>query len=280
MNDMKTILLESFRCFRAHQDTRFAAAIAYYMIFCSAPLFVFVLSILNFFLHDPAINAAFFGSLHQLFGKEASTFLQENVHAASTEASIWLTGFGVFLGLLGASAVFKELKSGLDTIFEVARPKRKLVPTLIRNLITFGTVIVIGLFLLVSLLSTMALSIMGPYLQDVLGLNTELIELVNFGFSFIILTAFFMVLHTFVPDTNTPFRLSLFGSVITALLFTLGKTLFGLYLATIGIHSGYGAAGSILILLLWIFYSAQIFLFGAEITAQIKKNKKVLEKIL
>lgn len=277
---MKKTLLEILKSFRTHNVPRFSAAIAYYTIFCLAPLFIFSLSILSAVLQDPSINQTFFAALQQLFGKESVGFLQENLQAQSREASLWLTVIGVAFGLMGASAVFKELKCGLDTIFEVSVPKKSVVSLVMRHLITFCTVIIIGLFLLVSLLSTMVVSIMSTYFSTVLSIDAHLLEFANFGFSFLVLTAFFMALHTFVPDTKIPFRLTVVGSVVTALLFTLGKTLFGFYLATIGIRSGYGAAGSILVLLLWIFYSAQIFFLGAEITAHIKKNRDLLSKIL
>ncbi len=277
---MKKIFIESIRSFRRHGAQRFSAAIAYYMIFCLAPLFVFALSILHFFLQDPSINMAFFSALKELFGRDSVGFLQENLQEPSSEMNLWLTFIGLFFGLLGAGAVFRELKCGLDTIFEASIPQRAFWEILLRNILTFGTVIVIGLFLLVSLLSTMILIILGTYFQGTVFINTELVEFLNFGFSFFILTSFFMVLYTYVPDTKIPFRLTLFGSLVTAFLFTLGKTLFGLYLGTIGISSGYGAAGSILVLLVWIFYSAQIFFFGAEITAQIKKDKAILQRIL
>lgn len=276
---MKKIFINSIQCFRNHGAPRFSAAIAYYMIFCLAPLFIFALSILHIFLTDASLSATFYTALQQLFGKEAIGFLQENLQTSS-EPSLWVTFVGLFFGLIGASAVFKELKCGLDTIFETPLPKKNFLEIMLRNIATFGTMIVIGLFLLVSLLSTMIISVLGAYFQNSIDVNAGLFEVVNFGFSFFVLTTFFMVLYTFVPDTKIPFRLTLVGSLTTAFLFTLGKTLFGLYLGTIGISSGYGAAGSILVLLVWIFYSAQIFFFGAEITAQIKKNKALLKKIL
>ncbi len=277
---MKKIFLNSLRNFRGHGAPRFSAAIAYYAIFCLAPLFIFVLTLLGMFLNDPSANTTFFSALQQLFGKEAVAFLQENLEAQTAEEHLGLIFVGFLFALLGASAVFKELKCGLDIIFEVSAPKGNFLSVMMKNLITFGTVIVIGLFLLVSLLSTMAVSILGLYFQHLVDFNPAVLEFFNFGFSFLVLTTFFMVLYTFVPDTKTPFRLTLIGSIVTALLFVLGKTLFGIYLATIGIHSGYGAAGSILVLLLWLFYSAQIFFLGAEITAQIKKHKAILQKIL
>lgn len=277
---MRKIFFRSFQNFKKHNAERFAAAIAYYMIFCIAPLFVFILTLLGFFLNDPSVSLSFFNALQQLFGKDAVGFLQENIQPGSLEANLWITLLGVFFGLLGAVAVFKELKCGLDTIFEVTIPKGNSMQMAMKNLATFGTVIVIGLFLFVSLLSTMAISILADSLQLQTSLNTQLIELLNFGVSLVVLTTFFMVIYTFVPDAKTHFRLTLIGSLVTALLFTLGKTLFGIYLGTVGISSGYGAAGSILVLLLWIFYSAQIFFFGAAMTAEIKKDPKILKKIL
>lgn len=278
---MKKILLRSFRSFQKHSAPRFAAAIAYYMIFCLAPLFVFMLSALGIFLNDPVTNREFFAALQQLFGREAVLFLQENLEPQSKEVSIWITIVGLFFALLGASAVFKELKCGLDTLFEVKVPKGNFLTVMMRNLTAFSTVIVIGLFLIVSLLSTMAISIVATtFSAELAFINTGLVETLNFLLSLIVLSAFFMILHSLVPDAKTPFRLTLVGGVVTALLFTLGKTLFGMYLGTIGVSSAYGAAGSILVLLLWIFYSAQIFFFGAAITAEIKKDKKLLKKII
>lgn len=277
---METIFIRSIISFREHNATRFSAAIAYYMIFCMAPLFIFVLSMLGILLNDPSTSVTFFHALGQLFEQETVRFLQENLQPRSFEAGVWVTFGGLLFALLGASAAFKELKCGLDTIFEVKIPPGNFLDIVMKNLVIFGTVVVIGLFLLVSLLSTMAISITASFFHEQVELNTGLIEILNFCFSFGVLTAFFMIIYTFVPDTKTPFHLSLLGSVVTALLFTLGKTLFGIYLGTLGVSSGYGAAGSILALLLWIFISAQIFFFGAAITAEIKKDRQILKKIL
>lgn len=277
---MQTLFIRSVKSFQEHNATRFSAAIAYYMIFCIAPLFIFVLSMLGILLNDPSTSIAFFHALGQLFEPETVRFLQENLQAKSLETNIWFTVLGFFFALLGASAAFKELKCGLDTLFEVRIPAGNFLDIVMKNLATFGMVVVIGLFLLVSLLSTMAISVVASFFQEQIQLNAGLIEVLNFCFSFGVLTAFFMIIYTFVPDTKTPFHLSLLGAVVTALLFTLGKTFFGIYLGTIGVSSGYGAAGSILALLLWIFISAQIFFFGAAITAEIKKDRQVLKKIL
>jgi membrane protein len=269
---MYTLLFQSLQNFSRHNNARFAAAIAYYMIFCLVPLLFIFTGIMGILLSDMVIEKALFVELKNIVGAESALFLQEHLRPAGGEKGVWISILGIVLSLLGTSAVFKELKIALDTIFEVPAKKQGSVNMVMHNLSTFFLLFATGMLISVSFLITLVFGIATPYFHLWLPGAGWVQELLNFMLSFGLITTLFMFLYTFIPDTPVALRSTLVGSLITAFFFTVGKTLFALYIGSIGIASGYGAASTLLILLLWLFYSTELFLLGAEITAQINKH--------
>jgi membrane protein len=206
------------------------------------------------------------------FGTESALFIQAHLQPPSGGHGLWISGIGVVLSLLGASAVFKELKVALDTIFEVESKKEASVSIVMHNLSIFFLLLATGMLITVSFLITLLFGVATPYLHSFLPEALWLSESLNFLLSFGLITTLFMFLYTFVPSAPVALRSTFAGSLFTAFCFTIGKTLFALYVGSIGFASGYGAASTILVLLLWLFYSTELFLFGAEITAQINKH--------
>jgi membrane protein len=269
---MHTLLIHSIQNFSRHNNARFAAAIAYYMIFCLVPLLFIFTGIMGILLSDIAIEQALFVELQRIFGTEGAQFLQEHLQPAGGEKGVWISILGIVLSLFGTSAVFKELKAALDTIFDVPAKKQGSVSIVMHNLSTFFLLFATGMLISVSFLITLVFGIATPYFYSWLPEASWVQELLNFLLSFGLITTLFMFLYTFVPDTPVALRSTFVGSLFTAFCFTLGKTLFALYVGSVGFASGYGAASTLLILLLWLFYSAELFLLGAEITAQINKH--------
>jgi membrane protein len=270
---MKKILAHSAIGFSQHKNTRVSAAIAYYMIFCLVPLLFLFTGALSLVLDGSAIQEVLSRELQNTLGRDAALFLQEHLHSVGGGKGIWVSALGIFLTLLGLTAVFKELKYALNVIFEVPRKKQRALNLIVHNLSTFLLLFATGLFITLSFLVTLSFGLVAtPYLGLWIPHLTLITEALNFLLSFSLLTTFFMFLYTFVPDAPVAFRSTLFGSLFTAFCFTIGKTLFAVYIGTVGVASGYGVASAVLILLLWLFYSTQLFLFGAEITAQIEKH--------
>jgi membrane protein len=264
--------MESFRSFSRHNNSRFAAAIAYYMIFCLVPLLFIFTGLLGILLSDLAIEQALFRELQNIVGTESALFLQSHLEPMSGEKGVWISILGIILSLFGTFAVFKELKIALDTIFEVPTKKRVSVSIVMHNLSAFLLLFTTGMLISVSFLITLLFGIATPYLHSWLPHATWISEALNFLLSFGLITTLFMFLYTFVPSAPVALRSAFFGSFITAFCFTIGKTLFALYVGSIGFASGYGAASTLLVLLLWLFYSTKLFLLGGEITAQISRR--------
>jgi membrane protein len=252
-----------------------SAAIAFYLVSCLAPLLLLVLGILSFFLTDIDVRSGILQALKNLFGTDASKYLIENIAPWSQETSILTTILGTLFALIGAAAVFRELRSTLDTIFEVPcfTTGRQGVLGILGSFATFGGVLLVGFFLTLSLVTTMAAGLLlGQFQKYLQFVDASFIEMWNFFVSFFVITLLFMFLQRFVSSARLPLRITFLGSFITALLFTMGKTLFGFYLGFFGVTSSYGVASSVFVLLLWLYYSTQIFFLGAEITAYIHKK--------
>lgn len=174
---------------------------------------------------------------------------------------------GLITLLVGASGVFSEIRSALNKIWEV-KPKvgTDVIELIRQNLFSFGMVLAIGFLLLVSLLLSAALAAIGTFWTALLPMPEWVMSGLNFLISFLTITALFALIFKYVPETKIAWKDVLAGSFFTAFLFVVGKTLIGLYLGKAAVGSAYGAAGSLIVLIVWVYYSAQIFFFGAAFT--------------
>ena len=243
------------------------AAIAYYAVTSMAPVLVIVIAIAGLVFGEDAARGAIVRQLSGLMGQQSADLLQTAIIAVSDRnAGTIATLIGLVTLLFTASGVFSEMQAAMDAIWH-AKPRHSTFIELLRvRLISLGLVAVLGFLLLVSLVISAALAALGTYLSR-FGLGSPLImEAVNFIVSFLFIAFLFAALYKLLPNVSLRWRDVGVGAVITALLFTAGKSLIGLYIGRTAMASAYGAAGALIVILLWIYYSAQIFLLGAEFT--------------
>jgi len=244
------------------------AALAYYTLFSIAPLLIIVIAVVGFFFGQDAAQGQIFAQLRGLIGPEGAASIQGLVRSASRpKAGAIASAISVVTLLVGATTVFSELQTDLNRIWKVppTRKKSGLWKLLRERLLTFGMVLGVGFLLLVSLVISAGLSAVGSLWAGSAGWEGVL-EALNFVVSVAVATGLFALMYKLLPNIDIGWRDVWIGSGVTALLFAVGKSLIGLYLGKSGVVSGYGAAGSLVVLLLWVYYSAQIFLVGAEFT--------------
>lgn len=268
VKDFFTLLKESFTEWREDDASRLAAALAYYTIFSLAPLLIVVIAVAGFFFGEAAVQGEIVGQIEGLVGQEGAQLIEGMVaRAGRGGADIIATIVGLATLLLGSTRVFSQLQDALNTVWEVEPdPDRPLLSTVKDRLLSFSMVLGIGFLLLVSLVISAVLSALDQYLTNLLPGGGLILQVLNFVISFGVITLLFAMIYKALPDVEIDWDDVWVGGAITALLFVIGKFLVGIYLGRSGVASTYGAAGSLVIVLLWIYYSAQILLFGAEFT--------------
>ena len=240
------------------------AALAFYAIFSLAPVLVIMIAIAGLAFGKKAAATEFLLEVKIFLGPAVASFIQTVIRSAAqpqlgTRAAV----IGISTVLIGASGTFVELKNTLNKIWKVLPPSEKLwVVTIRERALSFGLVLATGFLLLVSLALSTTLAIVGWQLPT----SATLLESIHILLSFGVVTFLFAMIYKVLPDTNIAWADVWIGGAVTSLLFTFGKTLVGFYLGTSDLASAYGAAGSLVVMLVWIYYSAQIFLFGAEFT--------------
>ena len=264
----RTLLRRSFDDFLRHNDTRMGAALAFYTIGSISPLVILVLAIASLVFNKNAAEAHLLAEVQRLVGTQGRESVQTILasgHHAST--GVFSAILGVIVLFLGASGVFTELRQGLNSIWESDAKVRSGVWGLLREkVLSFGMVLSVGFILLVSLVLSAFLAAVSKYFSGLLPVSPMLLEAVNFVVSFAGVALLFAGILKYVPAARVAWRDVRVGAVVTALLFMIGKWGLGFYLGKASPGSGYGAAGSLVVLVLWVYYSAQIFYFGAEFT--------------
>lgn len=243
------------------------AAIAFYAVTSIGPVLLIVVAVAGLFFGEDAARGALMTKLGGAMGPQSAGFLQTAIGSASNPKSgVLATVIGVVSLIVTASGVFGEMQTALNAIWR-ASPEGTTVTRLIKARLTSLTLVVsLGFLLLVSLVIGAAIAAVGQMLNDIMPFTQMLLHLLNFVVSLVLLAAIFAAIYKILPDTHLRWRDVIVGALVTALLITIGKLAIGIYIGTSGIASSYGAAGSVLAALLWIYYSAQIFLYGAEFT--------------
>lgn len=242
------------------------AAIAFYTILSLGPVLLICIAIAGLVFGQQAAQGAMVGQLQGLMGAEAAKAIQAMIASAGDRQSgIWASVIGFGTLLVTASGVFGEMQSALNAIWK-AEPSTGLSGLVRARAASLGLVATMGFLLLVSLVIAAALSALGKQLDTMIPGAELLLQVVNFVISFAMVSALFAAIYKILPDRKLRWRDVAVGAVGTAFLFTVGKTLIGLYLGRSSIASSYGAAGALVIVLLWIYYSSQTFLLGAEFT--------------
>jgi len=250
------------------EGPRLAAALAYYSLLSLAPLIVLAVSAAGFLLDEEAARGSIARELASVVGPDAAVSIQTIVqHAKAPASGIIGSIFGIVVLLFGASGVFGELQSALNKVWEVApKPGRGLLGIVKDRLFSFAMVTGVAFLLLVSMVLSAALAAIGHFFQNMLPGGEAVWQVVNFAISLVAVTALFALLFKSVPDARVRWHDVWIGAFVTSLLFSLGKFLIGVYLGKSGISSTYGAAGSLVLLVVWVYYSASIMLVGAEFT--------------
>ncbi len=248
--------------------SRQGAALAFYTLFAIAPLLVIVLAIAGLWFGEEAARRELFSQVSGLVGSEGGEAIQALVSAAAKpKTGAWATGIAVATLFVGATSVFVELQDALNVVWGVRRlPGRGLRDFVKDRLLSFTLIVGIGFLLLVSLVLSAGLSALGKFMLGLLPNQAIIWQGINFVISFGVITLLFAMIFKVLPDVAVAWRDVWIGAMITALLFNLGKFLLGLYLGRSSVSSAYGAAGSLVIVLLWVYYSAQILFFGAKFT--------------
>lgn len=267
-NRWMDLLKLSLRGWLDNKAPRLSAALAYYSIFSIAPLLVITIGIVGLVLGEKAVSGQLYGELKVYMGPQSAEAIQSMVQSASKPAEgVVATVIGFVMLILGASGVFGELKDALNTIWGVKATSGGGIMSLVRGkFMNFGMVLVIGFLLLISLVMSTAIAGLNQRLENVLPLPAFVWAAVAFVISLGIVTMLFALIFKVLPDAQIRWRHVWFGALITALLFEIGKTGLSWYLGREGTASAFGAAGSVVLLLLWVYYTSCILFFGAEFT--------------
>ena len=245
------------------------AALAFYTMFSIAPLLLIVISIAGLVFGDDAARGEIFSQLEGFLGAPGALAVQGLLESVRKPTeSVTATVFGVVLLLIGATTVFGELQDALDRIWRApVRTGNSGFWGLIRaRLLSFGMILGIGFLLMVSLVASTALAAMRAWWKPVLGDWAAVASIIELASSFLVITVVFAMIYKTMPRVHIDWKDVWIGAAATSLLFTAGKFLIGVYIGRSGIASGFGAAGSLVVVLVWVYYSVQIFLLGAEFT--------------
>jgi len=245
------------------------AAIAYYTVFSVAPLLLIIISVAGLVFGEEAARGEIVGQLQQLMGDQAARSIEQLIRSVDRPSTgTFATVIGAVTLLIGATTVFAELQNALDRIWRApAAQQSSGIWNLLRTrLLSFGLILAVGFLLIASLVLSAALAALGKWWAPVFGGWDVLLQAANFLLSFALVTAIFAMIYKIMPSVRIEWRDVWIGAAVTALLFAIGKFLIGLYIGRSSVTSGFGAAGSLVVLLLWVYYSAQIFLMGAELT--------------
>ena len=275
------IIKEAILAWLTDQVPRLGAALAFYTMLSLAPLFIVAVAIAGIWASRDQVQAEVLTQIRNLIGpagEEIATIIFNNAfNAYQQQSGILASIIGGALLLFAASIVLHELKLTLNLIWEVPVSKQaSLLHTIWGRILSLAMLLGIGFLLLVSLLLSTALAAFSRFLSDQLMLPLTLIAALDAAVNLLLLSVLFTLLYKGLPDVKIQWREAILGAIVAASLFTLGKWLIGFYLGNTAIGSAYGAAGSLVIFLLWVYYTAQIFFFGAEVSKAYAKSRRKL----
>ncbi len=244
------------------------AALAFFTVFSLSPLLILVIVLSSFGFGQQAASGHLVSQIRGLIGIEGASFVQSLItNAYESDSNILITIFSVVMILLGASAVFVQLRDSLNTIWRVQQKTVGTIRAFLRGrVLSFAIIVGIGFLLLVSLVLSAVLAAMSSYLSNLLAILTGLVSVLDFITSFVGTTVLFALMFKFVPAATVKWRDVWVGAAVTSLFFSIGKLVIGLYLGNGTIGSTFGTARSLVVIMLWAYYSSQIVLFGAEFT--------------
>lgn len=265
---LRFVLIESLKSWIDHRSASKGAALAFFTLFSMTPILVLAIAIAGYFFGAQAAQGEIVAQVQGLMGANGAQAIQALLAGARNPAAgLAATLVAGILLLLGATSVFVELKNSLDEIWGAGETHRSVFSVLVRTrLLSLGLVLGLAFLLLVSLVVSAGLAMLERYAHGVMGSYTLVFATASSLISFGVITCLFAVIYKTLPDAPLSWRDVWTGAACTAGLFSLGKFAIGLYLGNSGIASSFGAAGSVIALLLWVYYSSLIFFLGAEFT--------------
>jgi membrane protein len=276
-----TFIKDMYAEWQADACFQLAAALSYYSVFSLAPIIVVAISVAGYFFGRDAVTGEMYEQIRGLIGPDGAAAIQGMVESAYLqERGLFPTVIGLLTLLFSATVAFTALQDALNKIYKVqADPQSGIVSMIINRLLSFALVLAIGFLLMVSLTVDIIINVLDDYIQRILvDYSIYFIRAIQIGISFSIITLLFALIFKFLPDVKIRWRNVWRGAILTAGLFTLGKSLIGLYLGESNLTSTYGAAASIVIILLWVNYSSWILFVGAEyIYVYVKRRGEEIE---
>jgi membrane protein len=264
-----TLIKDSFAQWSADNPFQLAAALAYYTLFSMAPLLMIAIAVAGLVFGQEASQNQVIGIIEDLVGAQGARAIQEIIESAGQrpDAGFFATLVGMILLLLGAGGVVGQLQDSLNTIWRVVpKTSRGIMGFLQDRLVSYSMVLSVGFLLVVSLVISAALTAVSGIVGSFLSIDAATAHVLDFVVSFAFIMLLFAIIYKFVPDVRIAWRDVWIGAATTSLLFSAGKFLIGFYLGHSTVASIYGAAGSLVTLLLWVYYSSLMFFFGAELT--------------
>jgi membrane protein len=263
-----SLLKETYNRWDEHNATRLSASVAFYTLLSFAPLLVVLTAIAALAVSKASAENDLVYQAKNMLGQRGADAVRTLLSSAEkTSTGVFASIISFLVLLFGASGVFTELHGALNLIWGAAPRTSSRVIGLIKNrLLSFGMVLAVGFLLLVFLVISAALSFIAEFFGQIVPVPPVMLEIANFLVSFVVVAFLFALLFRYVPTVRIGWRNVIVGAIGTALLFTIGKLLLSLYLGRASVTSAYGAAGSLVAVIIWVYYSAQIFFFGAEFT--------------
>jgi membrane protein len=266
---IKDLALETVKEFSRDQCFRLGAALSYYTVFSLAPMLIIVMAVAGFFLGDEAMRGEIYRELEGIIGTAGAAQIQDMVKAATArESSTLATALSAASLLFGATGVFYMIKDSLNVIWKVkAVPKSGIWKFIKDRILSFALIIALGFILLVAQVLNAIILALGEYLERILpDVTAMLLQLGNIAISLLVSTVLFAIIFKVLPDVRNRWSDVWVGAFFTAVMFAVGKALIGVYIGASDVGSTYGAAGSIVVILLWVYYASQILFVGAEFT--------------
>lgn len=263
------LLKATFNGFVDDKVVKLSGALAYFTVFSIGPMLIVIIFFADIFYGRAAIEGTVFSQINGLVGSSAALQIQATIKSASLSGKGTVTAiFGIITLVIGATTVFAEIQDSINTIWGLKpKPKKGWLKMLLDRLLSFSIVVSLGFLLLVSLVITGLVEALSQHLEKVFpDLAVLVIYILNILITFIVVTLLFAIVFKVLPDAKIKWRDVITGAMITALLFMIGKFAITFYIGSSNVSSAYGTAGSLVILLLWIYYSSLILYFGAEFT--------------
>jgi membrane protein len=271
INNTWTVLHKSFSDFIDNKVFKLSAALAYYTIFSLPAMLIIIIAVSDIFYRREAIEGSLYGQISSFVGHDAALQIQDTIRAAAfSQDSYWVTIFGIITLIIGATSVFSEIQDSINHIWKLkAKPRKRwgILKMLFNRLLSFSIVVSLGFLLLVSLIVNSLMDLLINHLTSTFPQVTVYVAYgFNLLFTFLITSFLFAIIFKVLPDARIKWKHIRIGAFTTAILFMIGKFLIGFYLGQSQLSSSYGAAGSVILILVWVYYSAMILYFGAVFT--------------